>query len=132
MRRELQDHRVLSVVYPFAPTPASRPRISRWDSYYTGNYKKFRAEADQYLARLEDTIEGELFVISEFVCKRPKKPANNFPVGDNDNFEKAAWDALSRAPAGWVDDKYVIGNLSWKRFTLPHETPHTLLEIYAL
>ena len=31
--------------FPISPVAASRPRVSRWGSYYTGAYKTFRADA---------------------------------------------------------------------------------------
>ena len=33
------------LTFPVSPVAASRPRVSKWGSYYTGAYKQFRIDA---------------------------------------------------------------------------------------
>lgn len=64
----------------------------------------------------------------EVVCKRPKKPANVMPIGDVDNYAKAALDAITSADI-WADDKLVVEMTVRKRYTEGHEQPHTFITI---
>lgn len=122
----------LQITIPLAPLPASRPRATRGrGAYYPPAYSKWRSEAAK---ALQTALRGHtsfgalpLRVRYEFVCTRPRKPANPFPRGDIDNYVKAIQDALTAAGA-WHDDVQVVESLEIKRYARADEAPHILIE----
>ncbi len=115
------------VTIPVCPVPASRPRVPRYGKpYYTGKYKTFRDEMREWLARYAPVLtisEAPLECTVVFVCKRPAKPANSYPIGDIDNYLKAVWDSL-QGQICLQDDKQITQVNGWKRFTEKGEDPH--------
>jgi len=75
---------------------------------------------------------GELAVLTEFVVTKPRTTKRGWPRGDNDNYEKAAWDAVTKCGAVWSDDDQIILNLSHKRFANPGEKARTEMLIVQL
>jgi len=102
-----------TIVLPFPPTPASRPRVTRWGTYYTKTYKAYRALAEQAIPKSrQPVLTGCLKATIEFVCKRPKKVTRITPIGDIDNYTKAIFDAVTGIKKlgfkmYWVDDDQV-------------------------
>lgn len=118
---------------PVAPVPASRPRVPRYGKpYYVGKYKTFRDEVRGWVATAHlRTFRGPLRCSVTFVCKRPAKPANPFPIGDIDNYLKAVWDGLNGH--AFADDKQIHVVYAVKRFAEAGEEPHihiTLEEVH--
>lgn len=114
-----------------APVPASRPKVPRRGKpYYLPTYAAWCDGAAAFLRPQGEPLDGPLVVFVEVVCKRPKKPANVMPVGDVDNYAKAALDALTSAGV-WVDDKLVVEMTVRKRYTEGDEQPHTFITIEA-
>jgi Holliday junction resolvase RusA-like endonuclease len=114
---------------PINPVPASRPRVSKWGTYYGATYDRWRKDAHRALAFLElEPVSGKLSVHCEFIVQRPKTTKREYPRGDLDNFEKAALDILTQVEA-WGDDDQIIHLSSHKRFTLPDEEPGTKVTI---
>lgn len=109
---------------PVAPVPASRPRVPRFGKpYYVGRYKTFREAVRGWVAKAHlRTHRVPLECSVTFVCKRPAKPANPFPIGDIDNYLKAVWDGLNGH--AFTDDKQIHTVYAVKRFTRPGEDPH--------
>lgn len=132
----LSDQDVLMVgelSIPTKPVPASRPRVSRWGTYYGKNYTKWRDQAEKLLAIYKrDPVEGSLAVVTEVILPRPKTTARNYPRGDNDNYEKAIWDSVVKAECGIGDDDQIVLNITYKRFCKPGEEPGVCLTIYLL
>ena len=116
-----------------SPVPAARVKHSKWGAYYPARYETFRTECKLWLqanlnpGRLLDT--GELEVICTFVCPRPKKPANPYPRGDIDNYEKALYDAITSSRMVWVDDVQVSRSRCDKRYTVGRENPCIHVEV---
>lgn len=125
----------LNVEIDTKPVPASRPRVSKWGTYYAKTYRNWRDEASKLLqlARAEvEPRQGPLMVFTEIVYPRPKTTKRTYPQGDNDNYEKAAWDVITRDERWWNDDDQIVLNVTLKRYTEPNETPGTRLHIFSL
>lgn len=121
------------VELPLKPVPASRPRVTRWGTYYGKNYTKFRDEAADLLKEArEGGAKGPLAVFMTLACPKPKTSQRLFPRGDNDNYEKAVWDSITKCPGFWEDDDQIIFNVTHKRFVEKNEEPSVTLAIYEL
>ncbi len=115
---------------PHPPTPAARPKFSKWGPYYPKTYQSWRANTEANLARYERP--GKLttlpvYVTVHSVCKRPKKLTVELPRGDVDNFAKAVLDAITRSELIWVDDTQVKVLTTGKRYAHEGEEPHTYI-----
>lgn len=105
--------------------------MSRWGTYYAKGYKAWMANAAHLINEAKRPLSGPLFVHTELVCERPKTTKRAYPRGDNDNFEKAVWDALTKKRF-WEDDDQIVQNFTSKRFALPGEEPHVYVGISPL
>lgn len=121
----------VQVRIPLQPVPASRPRVSRWGTYYAKTYKTWIQQADQLVNAAKSPMRGALHVTTEIVSARPKTSERQWPRGDNDNYEKAAWDLLTKK-GYWEDDDQIVSNSTIKRFALKNEAPHILVTIEHL
>jgi len=113
-----------SIVVPVKPQPASRPRISKFGSYYTQGYKDFRSETYRFLKKIRDDYpaeEGVFSVSVEFICKKPKKPTNPYPRGDVDNYLKGIIDSLVYAGMFFNDDIQITHMEGTKRYQEENE-----------
>ena len=121
------------VTIPLNPVPASRPRVSKWGTYYLKTYATWKKEAEAqlkpYRLAKKDRFTGSVFVALTMVIKRPAKPTNPYPRGDIDNYEKAAYDAVTTAGVMWEDDVQIIHSVTCKRYADEGEEPHTYLHI---
>ena len=115
-----------------APVPAARVKHSRWGAYYPAKYETFRQECKYWLQKNlphRPPMLGEIQVITEFVCKRPKNPTNQYPRGDIDNFEKALYDAITNSGVVWKDDVQISTVKASKRYTVGREKPCIHVEV---
>lgn len=97
------------------PVPASRPRVTRWGTYYGKTYKEFRRQAKAALDNwVGPQLEGLLRVEVSFICHRPKTTKLLRPKGDIDNYCKAIFDALNGKM--WVDDVQIASVEAHKAF----------------
>lgn len=104
------------------PVPASRPRVSKWGTYYGKTYKAFRKAMELELADWdEDPVAGPLIVDVVFHCKRPKKPTKMWPRGDIDNYVKALFDSFNGVV--WGDDDQVLQVTATKVYACPNCMP---------
>jgi len=101
---------MLELTFAVSPVAASRPRVGRHGSYYTGAYKRFRSEAGEVvfdvLGDNFDLLEGKLNVDIECYCTRPKTTKLEVPKSDVDNIAKAVLDILNGKL--WVDDSQIV------------------------
>ena len=125
--------RKMELVIPLNPVPASRPRVGRWGVHYLKTYATWKKQAVLFLPDEDEPMfTGPLAVLTEFIVKKPKTTKRAFPRGDTDNYEKAAWDAVTQCGAVWTDDDLILTNLSHKRFANEGEEPNTRLLIIEL
>lgn len=118
---------VLFVFVP--PVPASRPRVSKWGTYYGKTYKDYMAQSEQAIPPANVTMDGPLRVKVRFVCPRPKTTKRGSPRGDIDNHLKAILDVLTKK-GYWHDDDQIVRVVATKRFTEESdEPPHTWIKI---
>jgi len=111
---------ISNIFIPVAPTPASRPRISRYGNYYPKNYTEFRKQLYMHLKKLQGkhkaVEKAEFSVELELICKKPKKPSNPYPRGDVDNYAKGYLDGITYAQLFWDDDIQVVKLNITKRY----------------
>jgi len=122
----------LTVLVP--PVPASRPRVTRWGTYYTKTYKAYRVAAEAAIPQSKNvTLEGNLKATIEFVCHRPKTTKRICPRGDIDNHMKAILDSVvghKDNPKGYIqDDMQITHVIATKRWAIQDEQPHTRIRI---
>lgn len=130
-------HGRFTVCLPFPPVPASRPRVTRWGTYYGKTYKNYRQLADKAIPVSDKSpLLGNLRAVVEFVCRRPKTTKRLNPRGDIDNHLKAILDAITgtkKKPKGyWLDDDQIVEVTALKRWVQPNEEPHTRITIEQL
>ena len=125
------------------PVVASRPRVTRWGTYYSKTYKAYREAADAAIPRsTRPALTGDLKCTIEFACYKPKSTKRSNPNGDIDNYVKAILDAVvgqkaaTKTPCklkGYIEDDMQITELyALKRWVFPNEEPHTRITIEQL
>lgn len=99
------------------PVPASRPRVSRWSTYYPKKYTKFKKEMEALTSEMETTPSEKLvsvelefgIMIPKSWSKKKKEELNNTYCSNNsdiDNYIKAILDSLNGIV--YIDDKQVV------------------------
>lgn len=124
-----------SVVFPFDPVPASRPRVTRWGTYHTKPYKSWLDQAAKTLAAcsaVESLADASLLVFVESVCTKARTSKLTRPKGDVDNYAKGPLDAITKAARHWHDDVQVTALVSTKRFADPGEDARTEVHIFIV
>tara|TARA_R110002073_G_scaffold100767_1_gene229122 strand:- start:219 stop:620 length:402 start_codon:yes stop_codon:yes gene_type:complete len=115
-------HRII-VDFAINPTPASRPRVTRWGTFYGKKYKGFKKDMDELLENVDkEWLEGLIFADMTFFVAIPKswsKKKKKLKSGqwcdnnaDLDNYEKAILDSLSGAY--FHDDRQIVQQQSKK------------------
>jgi Holliday junction resolvase RusA-like endonuclease len=105
------------------PVPASRPRVSRWGTYYGKRYEKFRRDMREVLRTIElEPLDGELVATLEFLVSPPKTTKRSHPRGDIDNYIKGPLDSMTHHGGFWRDDDQIVKITATKRFTHEGET----------
>ncbi len=120
----------ICLTYNINPIPASRPRVTRWGTYYGKRYSNFKKEMKErtsYESRenLKNTviwIEGLIFADMTFFIpmarswSKKKKSLKNGEFCDNnadlDNYEKAILDSLNGIY--FKDDRQIVSQKSQK------------------
>tara|TARA_R110002126_G_scaffold25922_2_gene88229 strand:- start:119 stop:535 length:417 start_codon:yes stop_codon:yes gene_type:complete len=93
------------IVFDIAPVVASRPRVTRWGTYFAKKYSTFRQEFAELLTDYKAVpLEGLLSVRLDFYVQLPKSLSKKKKVekegmhcdnnADVDNYIKAALDSL--------------------------------------
>lgn len=95
--------------FPISPVAASRPRVSRWGTYFTGTYKEFREQAKPVIEdKLKDwqPTEDKLWVYVGVFPTKPKSSKLLYPRPDIDNYVKSILDLCNGRV--WKDDSQIV------------------------
>jgi Holliday junction resolvase RusA-like endonuclease len=142
-RGEAGDYTGFTLYLPIKPVPASRPRVTRWGTYYLKTYKNYKDEAHAAIPVCkEDTLTMPVGATVVFVCHKPKTTKLVVPRGDIDNHLKAIFDAVvgmkatKKVPCKlkhYISDDDIIAHVdATKRYTEGDEVPHTVITIGKL
>jgi len=120
----------ISLTFNINPVPASRPRVTRWGTFYGKRYKEFKREMGMMLIEsdvpspinpvlwLEDLISADMtfFVPMAKSWSKKKKSLKDGQFCDNnadlDNYEKSILDSLSTVY--FHDDRQIVQQKSQK------------------
>lgn len=103
------------------PVPQGRPKFARRGKFVTV-YDPPKSKAWKEVVSLQakaagiKPMEGPLSISLVFRIKRPKKPANPYPVGDVDNYCKGLKDALNTI--AYKDDAQIIELHATKEYVI--------------
>ena len=118
------------LTYNINPIPASRPRVTRWGTYYGKRYSNFKKEMKERTSHedkenlkntviwLEDLIFADMtfFIPMAVSWSKKKKSLKNGEFCDNnadlDNYEKAILDSLNGIY--FKDDRQIVSQKSKK------------------
>jgi Holliday junction resolvase RusA-like endonuclease len=120
----------MGVSFMLNPVPASRPRVTRWGTYYAKTYTDWRKQAMALIKEQSETIGNHVTVLVEQIVSKPKTSKKLFPRGDVDNYAKAPTDILTTKKF-WKDDDLITGLWTSKRFAEVDEEPRTEVTIYV-
>ena len=110
------------------PVPASRPRVTKWGTFYGKNYEKFRREVrNQIHSHKGKNLFGPIVALVEIICPQPKTVERLFPRGDVDNFAKGPLDSLTSQGSFWEDDDQIVLLEVVKRFVEDKEQPRIII-----
>ena len=107
----------MRITFEVDPCPASRPRVTRWSTYYPKRYTKFKKDMQALTSEMETTLSENLLSVhvdfyikmhKSWSKKKTEKLANTYCSNnsDIDNYIKAILDALNGVL--FIDDKQVV------------------------
>lgn len=133
---KLEQH----LVFNIPPKPASRPRVTRFGTYYSKTYTNYKKDMQQLIDKMRiDKYYGLIRVSMKFYMPIPKDVSKKKRLemdglhcdvgGDIDNLQKAVYDALNTI--AWSDDKQIvsIGKID-KVYSVNPRTEITVEEIF--
>lgn len=129
----------MKIVFEITPVPASRPRVTKWGTYYSKIYQQFREDMAILIKTKPKTLYSEpLEVDVTFfmpIAKSTSKKKKELLHGtyctkkiDLDNLEKAIYDAMSDYI--YLDDSQIVEHTTRKVWT--KENPRIEISIKLL
>ena len=121
--RSLAGATAFSLFVACTPSPACRPRVAKWGTYYAKTYQVFLSDCKKQMAfgKPAAPMDGDLSVSLSVIIACPKKTVRVRPVGDVDNYCKGPLDGAKGFL--WHDDDQVTRLFVMKRWATPGETP---------
>lgn len=118
------------------PSPASRPRVTRFGAYYTKPYAEWMAACQKQLAEQIDgrgllALADGIWCAVEIICRKPPTGKLKIPRGDVDNYVKGVLDGGTKAGV-WGDDVAIEFLLVTKRYAKPGEDPGAIINAGVL
>jgi len=114
------------------PSPACRPRVTRFGTYYAKAYETWMADCQRQLAAQVTTpLTGNLWCAVEIICTKPRTGKLELPRGDVDNYGKGVLDGGTKAGV-WGDDGQIEFFLITKRYGRPGEEPGAIINAGVL
>lgn len=109
----------MTITVPTKPVPASRPRVTKWGTYYSKTYKMWMAIAEDLVPESSHAPVA-VPVVADVLVAIPRSRTSKLvvPVGDGDNFEKAIYDLVQKK--GYLEDDKWITTGHWRKRFLPH------------
>ena len=114
---------MLTIRLALNPVPASRPRVSKWGTYYGKRHQAFRSEALDLLSGMREEgvlpevpMSGKLRVWVVFSIKKPKTTKLATPRGDIDNYMKLLLDCCNGII--WEDDQQIAQINAFKNYAV--------------
>ena len=141
--RDSGEYTGVTIILYVKPVPASRPRVTRWGTYYLKTYKAYRDAAHEAIpVSTEPQLDCELGCSIEFICHRPKTTTMVSPRGDIDNHMKSILDAVVGQAATkkvgcklkkYITDDELISHADVRmRYAEPDEEPCTIITVGIL
>jgi Holliday junction resolvase RusA-like endonuclease len=118
-------------VFQIDPVPASRPRVSKYGTYYLPTYRAFKKQMQELVAKDHKKFtkaEGPLSVAVWCCIERPKTTKRDYPTGDVDNYAKAVLDSLNGVL--WDDDDQIL-ELVVRKSYCDDDKPYIFVEVNA-
>lgn len=124
---------LLSGTLAINPVPASRPRVTRWGTYYGKTYERFKKEGLLKADALPKVqTDGPVVLLIDHVVQKPKTSKLDSPRGDTDNYVKSTLDVLTKAQRVYNDDDQVVALFAFKRFAEADEEPGIVIDALEL
>jgi len=121
---------------PTNPVPSSRPRVTKYGTYFGKPYTVFRQTSQPYANAYDEhpPITGPCAVLIEIVCTKPKTGKLTHPRGDVDNYVKGILDILTKSGRFYTDDVQVVSLYAYKRYCDPltKEAPGSHIYLYEV
>ena len=107
------------LLLPTEPRPASRPKVTKYGTYFGRPYTIFRQTSQPYADAYNERppIKGPVVILIEIVCTKPKTGKLLHPRGDVDNYVKGVMDVMTKSNKFWNDDVQVVALNAYKRYT---------------
>ena len=115
----------MKIVFDIAPTPASRPRVTRWGTHYAEKYQQFREDMSKLMLQKKKTLyekpiktDVTFFILTpkSYSQKRKDEIEGSYCVSnmDLDNLEKALYDSMNNYI--YVDDRQIVEHTTRKKW----------------
>ena len=129
---------IISHLFDINPVPASRPRVSRWSTYYPKKYTQFKKDMEALTGELDTTPCENLVCVSlEFMIKIPQSWSKKKRLerentycnnnSDIDNYIKAMLDSLNGVY--FIDDRQVVEVFASKKYSNEPRILFTMMEM---
>lgn len=129
---------MIKLVFNIAPVPASRPRVTRWGTYYSKKYTQFREDMGKLILGTRRTLYAQplkldvtffIEIAKSSSKKRVAELDNTYCVSnvDLDNLEKAIYDSMNDYI--YLDDKQIVEHTTRKKWSKDSPRIEVIIEL---